>query len=77
MGLLPLWVTGLLSIGWLIAFPADCFGALAGAVVAACVGDLLIVLKLRTLSDAVLVRDCRWELGCDVFAAKPIIAGQA
>jgi hypothetical protein len=68
MALLPLWVTGGLSLALLLIVPADCFGVLAGLAVAACVGDVWMVLKLRRFSDPLLVLDHPSEIGCDVFS---------
>jgi hypothetical protein len=71
MALLPLWVTGGLSLALLLIVPADCFGAFAGLAVAACVGDVWMVLKLRRFSDPLLVLDHPSEIGCDVFSIAP------
>jgi hypothetical protein len=76
MALLPLWVTGGLSLALLLVVPAECFGALAGVAVAACVGDVWMVIKLRRFSDPLLVLDHPSEIGCDVFSitAEPVAA---
>jgi hypothetical protein len=68
MALLPLWVTGSGSVMALLAFPADWLGAFAGFAVAACVGDVWVVAKLRSFTDTLLVQDCSSEIGCDVFS---------
>jgi hypothetical protein len=68
MALLPLWVTGSLSVVLLLIVPADCFGALAGFAVAACTGDVWMVFKLRRFSEKLLVLDHPSEIGCDVFS---------
>lgn len=74
MALLPLWVTGSLSIALLLVFPADCFGAFAGFAVAACVGDVWLVSKLRCFADTLLVNDSPSQIGCDVFSTMTMIA---
>lgn len=73
MALLPLWVTGSLSIALLLVFAADCFGAFAGFAVAACVGDVWLVCKLRGFADTLLVQDSASEIGCDVFSSMTAI----
>lgn len=74
MALLPLWVTGSLSIALLLVFHADCFGALAGFAVAVCVGDVWLVSKLRLFADTLLVKDSSSQIGCDVFSTMTMIA---
>lgn len=74
MALLPLWVTGSLSVALLLIVPVDCFGAFAGIALATCVGDIWIVSKLRYFADALLVQDSPAEIGCDVFSATTEIA---
>jgi hypothetical protein len=71
MALLPLWITGSLSIAALLVFPADCLGAFAGVSVAACVGDVWIASKLRRFGDGLLVHDSPSAIGCDVLSAEP------
>jgi Putative zincin peptidase len=68
MALLPLWITGSLSVGSLLAFPADWLGVFTGFAVAACVGDVWMVIKLRSFADTLLVRDSPSEIGCDVLS---------
>ncbi|MDB6029725.1 MAG: hypothetical protein JWM16_63 [Verrucomicrobiales bacterium] len=68
MALLPLWITGSLSVAALLAFPADWLGVFAGFAVAACVGDVWMVIKLRSFADTLLVQDSPSEIGCDVFS---------
>ena len=75
MALLPLWVTGALSIASLLVFPADCLGAFAGIAVAACVGDVWMVCRLRAFDDTLLVHDSPSEIGCDVLSAVTELAG--
>lgn len=69
MALLPLWVTGSLSVALLLVFPAECFGAFAGFAVAACVGDVWLVSRLRRFAGTLLVYDSASEIGCDVFSS--------
>ncbi len=57
MALLPLWITGSASLAALLAFPTDGFAILAGVTVAACVGDVWMVAKLRGFADDLLVQD--------------------
>jgi hypothetical protein len=68
MALLPLWITGAASVISLLIFAADWLGAFAGSAVAACVGDVWIVAKLRGFTDDLLVQDSPSEIGCDVFS---------
>jgi Putative zincin peptidase len=70
MALFPLWITGSVSIAALFVFPADCMGVFAGVAVAACVGDVWIVSKLRRFADMLLVRDSPSAIGCDVLSAQ-------
>jgi hypothetical protein len=69
MALLPLQITGAGSLIALIVFPTDGLGVLAGIAVAACVGDVWIVAKLRPFADDLLVQDSPSEIGCDVFSS--------
>lgn len=69
MVLLPLLVTGSISIAALLAFPAIWLGAFAGVAVAACVGDVWIVIKLRSFEDTHLALDSSTEIGCDILSA--------
>lgn len=69
MALLPLWVTGAASLAALLAFPTDGLALLAGVAVAACVGDVWMVAKLRGFADDLLVQDSQSEIGCDVFSS--------
>jgi hypothetical protein len=68
MALLPLWTTGGASIIMLLAFPTNCSGIFAGIAVAACVGDVWVVAKLRNLPDNLFVQDSPTEIGCDVLS---------
>ncbi len=68
MALLPLWITGAASLAALLAFPADVLAILAGIAVAACVGDVWMVAKLRGFADDLLVQDSSSEIGCDIFS---------
>ena len=68
MALLPLWVTGSVSVASLLAFPAEWLGVFAGFAVAVCVGDVWMVAKLRCFADTLLVQDSPSEIGCDVFS---------
>jgi len=71
MALLPLWVTGTATVGLLVLFPADWLGCLAGVALAACIGDVWLVLKLRRFTGDLFVKDCPSEIGCDVYSASP------
>ena len=68
MALLPLWVTGAASAISSLIFATDWLGAFAGLAVAACVGDVWMVAKLRGFTDDLLVQDSSSEIGCDVFS---------
>jgi hypothetical protein len=70
MALLPLWITGGGSLAALLAFPTDGLAILAGVAIAACVGDVWMVVKLRSFADDLLVQDSPSEIGCDVFSPK-------
>jgi hypothetical protein len=69
MALLPLWITGAASFIALVTFPTDGLGILAGVAVAACVGDVWMVAKLRRFADDLLVQDSPSEIGCDVLSS--------
>jgi hypothetical protein len=69
MALLPLWVTGTTTFVLLLLFPADWLGLLAGISVAACVGDVWLVARLRRFSSDLFVQDSPSEIGCDVYSA--------
>lgn len=71
MALLPLYVTGLATLGLLLLFPADWLGFLAGIAIAACVGDVWIVAKLRHFDDDLFALDSPSEIGCDVLSTIP------
>ena len=71
MALLPLWGTGSLALAALVAFPSDWLGFIAGFAVAACVGDVWMVAKLRPFQETLLVRDSPSTIGCDVLAEPP------
>jgi hypothetical protein len=68
MILLPLWITGGLSLTALLAFPTDGLAILAGITVAGCVGDVWLVARLRGRADDLLVQDSPSEIGCDVLS---------
>ncbi len=68
MALFPLWTTGGVTLAFLLAFPADWVGFITGFTVAACVGDVWIVARLRRFADDWLVQDSPSEIGCDVFS---------
>jgi hypothetical protein len=68
MALLPLWGTGAITIAAAIFFPTEWLGAFAGFTVATCVADVWTVVKLRGISDTLLVQDSPSELGCDIIA---------
>lgn len=68
MVLLPLWITGGLSLSALLVFPTDGVAILAGIALAACVGDVWIVAKLRGFADDLLIQDSPSEIGCDVLS---------
>jgi hypothetical protein len=68
MALLPLWVTGSFSTAALLLYPADAFGIFAGVAVAACVGDVWMIARLRSFSDSLLVQDSPSAIGCDILA---------
>jgi putative zincin peptidase len=68
MGLLPLMVTGLLSIGCLLFYPTDWLGLFTGVAVGSCIGDVWLLVRLRRFSGALLVQDSPTEIGCDVYA---------
>jgi len=67
MALLPLQVTGIGSVVVLLAFPTDMTGVFAGLAIAACVGDVWIVARMRPFADDVLVLDSATEIGCDIL----------
>ena len=69
MALLPLWITGTGSFIALTIFPTDGLGILAGVTVAACIGDVWVVAKLRRFADDLLVQDHPSEIGCDVLSS--------
>jgi hypothetical protein len=68
MALLPLWATGGASVIMLLAFPTNCSGIFAGIAVAACAGDIWVVVKLRTFANNFFVQDSPTEIGCDVLS---------
>lgn len=68
MALLPLWATLAAGVVAIVALPTDAVGALAGVLVAACVGDVWMVAKLRRFAGPVFVQDSPTEIGCDVLA---------
>ena len=67
MALLPLWVTGAVTLTFLLLFPSDWVGLITGITLASCVGDVWLVSKLRRFPDDWLVQDSPSEIGCDVF----------
>lgn len=69
MTMLPLWITGGASLLALLIFPTDVLGLLAGIVVAGCVGDVWVVLKLSRFSHDLWVQDSPSDIGCDVLAS--------
>jgi hypothetical protein len=68
MALLPLWITGGMTLACLLVFPSDLLALVTGFTVAACVGDVWIVAKLRRFNENWLVADSPSEIGCDVFS---------
>jgi hypothetical protein len=73
MALVPLIVMGLGTAIWLLISPNDWVALLTGLTVAACVGDVWMVSKLRSFAGQSLVQDCPSEIGCDVLP--PATAG--
>jgi hypothetical protein len=71
MALSPLWVTGITTVGLLFLFPTNWLGLLAGIAIAACVGDIWVVLKLSRFAGNLFVQDSASEIGCDVLSAIP------
>jgi hypothetical protein len=71
MVMLPLQVTGGLTVLLLLLFPMDLTGALAGTALAAALGDVWIILKLRPFEATSLVRDHPTEPGCDILPLTP------
>jgi hypothetical protein len=71
MLLLPLWATGSVTATSLLLYPTDWLGLLAGFAVAACIGDVWMVVKLRRFTDGLRVQDCQSEIGCDVYSEIP------
>lgn len=69
MGLFPLYVTGSISFGCLLLFPADWLAIITGITWGACIGDIWIVAALRRFPNDVLVKDHPTEIGCDIYAA--------
>ena len=75
MGLLPLWTTGAVTLALLLVFPSDWLGLITGVTLAACVGDVWLVAKLRRFPKDWLVQDSPSEIGCDVSPpVKAIVA---
>jgi hypothetical protein len=68
MALLPLWITGGVTLACLLVFPSDLVALVTGFTVAACVGDVWMVAKLRRFDEDWLVSDSPSEIGCDVFS---------
>ena len=68
MALLPLWITGGMTLACLQVFPSDLLALVTGFTVAASVGDVWIVAKLRRFNEDWLVADSPSEIGCDVFS---------
>ena len=68
MALLPLIVTGLVTITALLIYPTDWLGGFTGVTIGACVGDIWLVVKLRPFPGAFLVQDSPTEIGCDVYS---------
>jgi hypothetical protein len=71
MALLPLWVTGSLSLGALLLCPCEMLGMLTGLALAGCIGDVWIVARLRRFGNHVFVVDSPKEIGCEVYEAVP------
>jgi hypothetical protein len=71
MALLPLWVTGITTVVCLLLFRSNWLGLLAGITIAACVGDVWVVLKLSPFAGDLFAQDCASEIGCDVLSAIP------
>ncbi|MEI6197650.1 MAG: DUF3267 domain-containing protein [Verrucomicrobiota bacterium] len=68
MALLPLWITGGITLTFLLVFPADWLGLITGVALAACVGDVWMAVKLRRFPADWLVQDSPSEIGCDVIS---------
>lgn len=68
MALLPLCITGGVTFAGLLVFPSDWLALVTGFTVAACVGDVWIVARLRRFNEDWLVADSPSEIGCDVFS---------
>ena len=71
MALLPLWVTGAMSVTALVIYPTEALGVLAGVTIAACAGDVWVAAKLKCFADGSLVKDCPSDIGCDVYSPIP------
>jgi hypothetical protein len=67
MALLPLWVTGGITLASLLVFPSVWLAIITGTTIAACVGDVWIVAKLRRFPADWLVPISSSAIGCDVF----------
>jgi hypothetical protein len=68
MGLLPLFVTGLITTSTLLIYPTDWFGLFTGVTVGACSGDVWLIVRLRRFKGRFLVLDSPSEIGCDVYS---------
>jgi hypothetical protein len=71
MALLPLGVTGMMTVLALLLFPADWLGLLAGIAISTCVGDVWVAVKLARFAGDLFAQDCPSEIGCDVLLAIP------
>jgi hypothetical protein len=69
MALLPLWVTGTITITALLFHPADWLALLTGITLGACVRDVWMAAKLSRFGGEMLVQDSPTEIGCDVYPA--------
>lgn len=67
MTLLPLFVTGLLSMALMLEYPSDAMAAFAGITLGVCTGDVWMCWRLRRFSGDCLALDHPEEIGCDVL----------
>ncbi len=70
MTLLPLVVTGLLSVALMVEYPSDAMAAFAGITLGVCTGDVWMCWRLRRFSGDCLALDHPEEIGCDVLPCR-------
>lgn len=68
LALLPLWFTGASILAALIVFPRVWLAVLLGFAIAACVGDVALVLRLRRFDNRHIVVDSATAAGCTVYS---------